>query len=70
MIATADEFAPGSRIGCRPRWDLERTFGLMDGDLCHGALSLNRLFGARPRAGQADCRGALLAVPAPTPAVA
>jgi phytoene dehydrogenase-like protein len=39
--------------------DLERTFGLVGGDIFHGALSLNQLFSARPMVGQADYRGAV-----------
>ena len=39
--------------------DLERDFGLIDGDIFHGALSLNQLFSARPMLGHADYRGPL-----------
>jgi len=39
--------------------DLERDFGLIGGDIFHGALSLNQLFSARPMLGQANYRGAL-----------
>ena len=39
--------------------DLERDFGLIGGDIFHGALSLNQLFSARPMLGYADYRGAL-----------
>ena len=39
--------------------DLERTFGLVGGDIFHGALSLNQLFSARPMLGQANYRGAI-----------
>ena len=39
--------------------DLERIFGLIGGDIFHGALSLNQLFSARPMVGQADYRGAV-----------
>ena len=41
------------------RLDLERDFGLLGGDIFHGALSLNQLFSARPMLGQADYRGAI-----------
>ncbi|MFZ1722717.1 MAG: NAD(P)/FAD-dependent oxidoreductase, partial [Dokdonella sp.] len=64
MIATVDRFAPGfkdlviARQALTPL-DLERTFGLIGGDIFHGALSLNQLFSARPMLGQADYRGAL-----------
>jgi len=39
--------------------DLERTFGLVGGDIFHGALSLDQLFSARPMLGHADYRGPL-----------
>ncbi|KAF1721122.1 phytoene desaturase family protein [Pseudoxanthomonas wuyuanensis] len=64
MIATVDRFAPGfadsviARQALSPL-DLERTFGLIGGDIFHGALSLNQLFSARPMLGQADYRGAI-----------
>jgi phytoene dehydrogenase-like protein len=39
--------------------DLERRFGLVGGDIFHGALGLDQLFSARPWLGQGDYRGAL-----------
>jgi phytoene dehydrogenase-like protein len=39
--------------------DLERTFGLIGGDIFHGALSLDQLFSARPMLGHGDYRGPL-----------
>jgi phytoene dehydrogenase-like protein len=39
--------------------DLERTFGLLGGDIFHGALSLDQLFSARPMLGFGDYRGPL-----------
>ncbi len=36
--------------------DLERRFGLVGGDIFHGALSLDQLFSARPVLGHADYR--------------
>ncbi len=36
--------------------DLERQFGLVDGDIFHGALTLNQLFSSRPTLGHADYR--------------
>ena len=39
--------------------DLEREYGLVGGDIFHGALGLDQLFSARPLLGQADYRGAL-----------
>jgi phytoene dehydrogenase-like protein len=64
MIATVDEYAPGfarSVIGRQvlSPLDLERQFGLLSGDIFHGALSLNQLFSARPMLGHADYRGPL-----------
>ena len=37
--------------------DLERDFGLIGGDIFHGALSLDQLWSARPLLGHADYRG-------------
>jgi phytoene dehydrogenase-like protein len=64
MIATVEKFAPGFAASVLGRQiksplDLERDFGLLGGDIFHGALSLNQLFSARPMLGQADYRGAL-----------
>jgi phytoene dehydrogenase-like protein len=39
--------------------DLERTFGLVGGDIFHGALGLDQLFSARPMLGHGDYRGPL-----------
>ncbi len=39
--------------------DLERDFGLVGGDIFHGALSLDQLYSARPMLGYADYRGPL-----------
>ncbi len=36
--------------------DLERRFGMVDGDIFHGALSLGQLFSARPQLGYANYR--------------
>ena len=64
MIATVDKYAPGfaqSVIGRQilSPLDLEREFGLLGGDIFHGALTLNQLFSARPMLGYADYRGPL-----------
>lgn len=64
MIATVDHWAPGFAASVLGRQiksplDLERDFGLLGGDIFHGALSLNQLFSARPALGQAGYRGAL-----------
>ncbi|WP_322517741.1 NAD(P)/FAD-dependent oxidoreductase [Rhodopseudomonas palustris] len=64
MIATVDRYAPGFAASVLGRQilsplDLERDFGLLGGDIFHGALSLNQLFSARPMLGHADYRGPL-----------
>jgi len=64
MIATVDQYAPGfahSVIGRQilSPLDLERQFGLLGGDIFHGALTLNQLFSARPMLGHAGYRGPL-----------
>jgi phytoene dehydrogenase-like protein len=64
MIATVDEYAPGFAASVIGRQvlsplDLERQFGLLGGDIFHGALTLNQLFSARPMLGHADYRGPL-----------
>jgi len=53
MIQTVEKFAPGFEKSVIARQvlsplDLERIFGLVDGDIMHGALSLDQLFSARP----------------------
>ena len=79
MIATVDKLRAGL-CGERDRppgvspLDLERQFGLLGGDIFHGALTLNQLFSARPMLGHADYRGPLKGLyhcgRAPTPAAA
>ena len=64
MIATVDRYAPGFAASVMGRQilsplDLERQFGLLGGDIFHGALTLNQLFSARPMLGHADYRGPL-----------
>lgn len=64
MIATVDKYAPGFATSVLGRQilsplDLERQFGLLGGDIFHGALTLNQLFSARPMLGHADYRGPL-----------
>jgi len=62
IIDTVDCYAPGfsksviARRSLSPL-DLEREFGLVGGDIFHGALSLNQLFSSRPMLGYADFRG-------------
>ena len=62
MIATVDSFAPNFRTSVIARQllsplDLERTFGLVGGDIFHGVMDLGQLFSARPMLGHADYRG-------------
>ncbi|MGE3875076.1 MAG: phytoene desaturase family protein [Parvibaculaceae bacterium] len=64
MIKTVDDYAPGFAQSVVARQinsplDLERTFGLVGGDIFHGALSLDQLFAARPMLGYADYRAPL-----------
>ncbi len=64
MIDTVEAYAPGFRASIVGRQalsplDLEREFGLIGGDIFHGALTLNQLFSARPMLGHADYRGPL-----------
>lgn len=61
MIATVDAAAPGFKASVIARQinsplDLERTFGLVGGDIFHGCLGLDQLFSARPVMGHADYR--------------
>ena len=61
IIDTVNDYAPNFKASVLGRQinsplDLERTFGLVGGDIFHGALSLNQLFSARPMLGHADSR--------------
>ena len=61
MIDTVDAAAPGFKASVLGRQilsplDLERTFGLVGGDIFHGSLGLDQLFAARPALGHADYR--------------
>ncbi|HUI22224.1 MAG TPA: NAD(P)/FAD-dependent oxidoreductase [Methylocella sp.] len=62
MIETVDSYAPNFRRSVLARQifsplDLEKTFGLIDGDIFHGALDLGQIFSARPMLGYANYRG-------------
>ncbi len=62
MIDTVDRYAPNFKRSVLGRQimsplDLERTFGLVGGDIFHGALDLGQMFSARPMLGHADYRG-------------
>jgi phytoene dehydrogenase-like protein len=61
MIDTVNGFAPNFKQSVIARQihsplDLERKFGLVGGDIFHGALSLDQLFSARPVLGHGDYR--------------
>ncbi len=62
IISTVDKWAPGFKASVVGRQilsplDLERTFGLVGGDIMHGNMSLDQLWAARPFLGHADYRG-------------
>jgi phytoene dehydrogenase-like protein len=64
MIDTVDAYAPNFKAAVIARQilsplDLERTFGLVGGDIFHGALALDQLFSARPMLGYGNYRGPL-----------
>jgi phytoene dehydrogenase-like protein len=61
MIETVDRYAPGFKSSVVGRQaltplDLERTFGLVGGDIMHGVLALDQLFSARPVLGHGNYR--------------
>ncbi|TLZ21246.1 MAG: NAD(P)/FAD-dependent oxidoreductase [Gammaproteobacteria bacterium] len=64
MIDTVNAYAPNFKAAVLGRQimsplDLERTFGLIGGDISHGTLSLDQLFCARPMLGYGNYRGPL-----------
>jgi phytoene dehydrogenase-like protein len=64
MIETVNAYAPNFKAAVLGRQvmsplDLERTFGLVGGDISHGTLSLDQLFSARPMLGYGNYRGPL-----------
>jgi phytoene dehydrogenase-like protein len=64
MIDTVDAHAPGFKASVLGRQinsplDLERTFGLVGGDIFHGKLELDQLFSARPVLGHGAYRAPL-----------
>jgi phytoene dehydrogenase-like protein len=64
MIDTVNSCAPNFRAAVLGRQimsplDLERTFGLLGGDIFHGALTLDQMFSARPMLGHGNYRGPL-----------
>jgi phytoene dehydrogenase-like protein len=61
MIDTVEAYAPGFKASVIARQslsplDLERIFGLPNGDIFHGAMTLDQLFSARPMRGFAAYR--------------
>jgi phytoene dehydrogenase-like protein len=61
MVDTVEAYAPGFKSSIVARqslspFDLEQVFGLPNGDIFHGALTLNQLFTLRPMLGYADYR--------------
>jgi len=61
VIDTVDGYAPNFKRSIVGQMvlsplDLERTFGLVGGDIFHGALSLDQLFSARPVLGYGNYR--------------
>jgi len=64
IIDTVEAHAPGFRASVLGRQilsplDLERTFGLVGGDIMHGNMSLDQLWSARPVLGHGAYRGPL-----------
>lgn len=64
IVDTVTQYAPNFKASVIARQvlsplDLERVFGLVGGDIFHGALSLDQIFSARPMLGHADYRGPL-----------
>jgi phytoene dehydrogenase-like protein len=65
MIDTVESYAPGFKASVIASQilsplDLEREFGLIDGDIFHGRLSLDQLYSARPVLGYANYRTPIL----------
>jgi phytoene dehydrogenase-like protein len=61
VIDTVERFAPGFKRSVLGRaalspLDLERTFGLVGGDIMHGQMSLDQLWAVRPMLGHGDYR--------------
>jgi phytoene dehydrogenase-like protein len=61
VVDTVDRYAPNFKRSILARkilspLDLERDFGMIGGDIFHGALTLDQLFSARPVLGYADYR--------------
>jgi phytoene dehydrogenase-like protein len=64
IIDTVTTYAPNFRASILGRMtltpmDLEEKFGLIGGDIMHGAMSLDQMWAARPQLGHGDYRGPL-----------
>ncbi|WP_340265971.1 phytoene desaturase family protein [Sphingobium mellinum] len=64
VIATVDAHAPGFARSVIARdvltpLDLERRFGMVDGDIMHGTMTIDQLWAARPVLGHGAYRGPL-----------
>jgi phytoene dehydrogenase-like protein len=64
IIDTVTSYAPNFRASILGRMtltpmDLEEKFGLIGGDIMHGAMSLDQMWAARPQLGHGDYRGPL-----------
>ena len=64
MIDTVNEYAPNFKAAVLGRQimsplDLERTFGLIGGDIMNGTMQLDQMFSARPTLGYGNYRGPL-----------
>jgi phytoene dehydrogenase-like protein len=64
VIAAVEAHAPGFKRSILGRsilspWDLEERFGLLGGDIFHGAMTLDQLWAARPAMGYGDYRSPL-----------
>ena len=64
IIDTVTRYAPNFKAAILGRQilsplDLERTFGLIGGDIFHGTLQLDQMFSARPMLGYGNYRGPL-----------
>jgi phytoene dehydrogenase-like protein len=62
IIDTVEAYAPGFKASVIARQilsplDLERKFGLIGGDIMHGAMTLDQLWSARPMLGHGAYRG-------------
>lgn len=62
IIDTVNDHAPNFRKSViatqiHSPWDLERKFGLIGGDIMHGAMGIDQLWAARPVLGHGDYRG-------------